>query len=134
MKPLAMLPRLTTLDFPDDIKLNYDRSGYDSGWITGDIMKFWIENQFINEVLQTRYMTQCDDPALVLLDSHSSRSLINREYMWNQYKIFFFFLPPHTSHLIQPLDRSGNGMLKRLLTDNFHGKINKTTNERELMS
>ncbi len=49
MKPLAMLPRLTTPNLPDDIKLNYDRSGYDSGWITGYIMKFWIENQFIND-------------------------------------------------------------------------------------
>ena len=132
MKPLAILPLLMTPDLPDDIKINYDLSGNDSGWITGDILKFWIENQFVEEVLRTRSYTGTDDPVLVLLDNHSSRYSIDQEFMWNRYKIFFFFLPPHTSHLVQPLDKNPNSMFKRLLTENFKGNIGETTHERRV--
>lgn len=132
MKPLAILPRLTHMEYPSDIEADYDITGNDSGWITGQIFKNWIEIQFVAEVLQVRSITGSEDPVLVLLDNHSSRSSIDLEFMWNQYKICFLFLPPHTSHLIQPLDKTPNYMFKRLLTDNFVGDLNETSHERRI--
>ena len=90
MKPLAILPRITHSDYPEDIEINYDITGNESGWMTGDILKNWVENQFVQEILQVHNFTQSDEPVLVLLDNHSSRSCIDFEFMWNQYKIFFF--------------------------------------------
>ena len=71
-------------DLPEDIMSNFDITGNDSGWITGEILKNWVENQFVNEVKRLRNFYRKDEPALVLLDGHSSRNSIDLEFMWQQ--------------------------------------------------
>jgi hypothetical protein len=51
MKPLAILPRLTHGEYSKGLESAYYITGNDSGWMTGDILKNWIENQFVQEVV-----------------------------------------------------------------------------------
>lgn len=132
MKPLAILPLKCMPDLPEDIMSNFDITGNDSGWITGEILKNWVENQFVNEVKRLRNFYRKDEPALVLLDGHSSRNSIDLEFMWQQHRIAFYLLPPHSSHLIQPLDRTCNGVFKTFLQNDCHLELTDNTHERRI--
>jgi hypothetical protein len=56
---------------------------------------------------------------LIITDNHKSR--LNRQLMEYSSKnnIDFLTIPPHTSHIIQPLDRGVNGTFKSAFTDSF---------------
>ena len=69
---------------------------------------------------------------LVLLDNHSSRGSIDQQFMWEQHKIAFYFLPPHTSHLVQPLDRTCNGVFKTFLQKDCEFDSTDNTQERRI--
>lgn len=115
LRPLVILPLKTLPHLNDRIEEFYDISGQPHGWITGDILKYWLENQFLRQISQRRqkYGQQC--PVLVILDNHSSRGSINIQKMRDDHGIHFLFIPPHTSHVIQPLDKCPNYMYKKLL-------------------
>ena len=74
MKPLAILPLQTMPNLPEDLKKHYDFSGNDSGWITGPILKNWIENQLVQYVHSLHNESGLNEPALIILDNHSSRN------------------------------------------------------------
>jgi hypothetical protein len=115
IRPLVILPLINLPLLNPKIKNYFDLSGQQSGWITGDILQFWLENQFLNQITQRRARLGQNSPVLVILDNHSSRSKINQEKMWLQHQIKFLFIPPHTSHVVQPLDKCPNLMYKKLL-------------------
>ena len=73
-----------------------------------------------------------NEPVLVLLDNHSSRGSIDQRLMWDQHQIAFYFLPPHTSHLIQPLDRTCNGVFKSFLHKDCHLELTDNTHEKRI--
>ncbi len=62
---------------------------------------------------------QPDEKVMVILDNHSSRNLIDKDKLWNDHGIKCFFIPPHSSHLVQPLDRTVNGTFKSVLGKSF---------------
>ena len=119
LKPLAILPLLTVPIFSHEVNNFCDISGSESGWITGDILKYWLDNQFILQINALRSKLQRNEPVLVILDNRSSRDSIEVTRMWNDHKIVFFSIPPHTSHIIQPLDRCPNGEYKKMLEKNL---------------
>ncbi len=59
------------------------------------------------------------EPVLVILDDHSIRVSIEVTRM-------FLSIPPHTSHIIQPLDRCPNGEYKKMLEKNLVLNLNDT--------
>jgi 4-hydroxybenzoate polyprenyltransferase len=74
----------------------------DKGWINRAVALEWLEEVFIPR-------TQPSDPSqsrLLILDGHDSHT--TDDFMWACYKnnIQLLFLPPHTSHVLQPLDLS----------------------------
>jgi len=76
-----------------------------NGWIDSEIFEEWFEKHFLTHVPPTR-------PLLLLLDGHSSHyqpSLVRKAA---ESGIIVFCLPPHTSHLSQPLDRTCFSPLK----------------------
>lgn len=119
LKPLLILPRLTMPDLDPKILSFYDFAGTNSGWINGEILKFWCENQLVDQIHQRRQEYQYNGRCLIILDNHSSRDSINDEYMSTTYGIDFLRLPAHSSASMQPLDRCPNGELKKLFRKNY---------------
>lgn len=53
--------------------------------------------------------------ALLFLDGHATRRVIEIWKKANEYSIDVFVIPSHTSHLIQPLDRNPFAAVKRFI-------------------
>jgi 4-hydroxybenzoate polyprenyltransferase len=82
----------------------------ENGWTTDDTALEWLKKVFIPQ-------TQPHDPSeprLLVLDGHGSHE--TTEFMWECYSnnIQLLFLPPHTSHVLQPLDLAVFSLLKTL--------------------
>ena len=76
-----------------------------NGWITQDLFKEWFSRCFLAFVPSVR-------PLLLLLDGHSSHYCPNMIKMAAESQVILFILPPHTTHLTQPLDKSAFAALK----------------------
>ncbi|KAF4485940.1 Pogo transposable element with KRAB domain [Colletotrichum fructicola Nara gc5] len=74
----------------------------ENGWTTDDTAVEWLQRVFLP---QTR-PSQPDQVRLLILDGHGSHT--TTDFMWECYtnNIHLLFLPPHTSHVLQPLDQS----------------------------
>ncbi|KAJ4438061.1 hypothetical protein ANN_14000 [Periplaneta americana] len=71
---------------------------HETGWITADsLMKWFVE--FVKRVHPTR-----EDPVLLILDVHSSHKELN--VILYETAMCTCCLPPHTTHRLQPLDRT----------------------------
>ena len=71
----------------------------ENGWTSNIICVRWLEQVFIPETA-----TNPPRPRLLLLDGHGSHA--TTEFMWKcfQNNIFLYYLIPHSSHVLQPLD------------------------------
>ena len=76
-----------------------------SGWVDGDLFELWFTHHFLPYAPPTR-------PLLLLLDGHSSHYLPNVVKKAAEEQVILFCLPPHTTHLTQPLDKGPFGPLK----------------------
>ena len=93
-------PELTVQEVPGTM---YGLS--DSGWMTSDIFENWFIHHFLVHAPAGR-------PLLLLIDGHSTHynpSFITKAA---HEKVIVFCLPPNTTHLLQPLDKSAFGPLK----------------------
>ena len=82
-----------------------------NGWIDSEIFEEWFEQLFLTHVPSVR-------PLHLLLDGHSSHyqpSLIRKA---GKNGIIVFYLPPHTTHMSQPLDKTCFSPLKAACTRN----------------
>ena len=93
-------PELTTGEVPGTI---YGLSS--NGWINGELFMYWFYQHFLASVPPVR-------PILLLMDGHSSH--YNPEVITAaaEEKVLLFTLPPHTTHLTQPLDKGPFSPLK----------------------
>lgn len=78
----------------------------DSGFINSDIFLSWLEH-FVNHV-----RPENERPVLLIMDNHSSHISLEVSLYSRKHHISILTLAPHTSHKIQPLDRSFFGPLK----------------------
>ena len=69
-----------------------------SGWISTEIFFGWIANHFAKKVLVR--------PVLLLVDGHSSHIDLHISKFCRDNGIYLYCLPPHLSHVLQPLDVS----------------------------
>ena len=85
----------------------------DNGWMDQELFDGWLCNHFLRYAPPTR-------PVLLLLDGHSSHySPCSIRTAANE-QIIIFALPPHTTHLSQPLDRGCFAPLKVAWRDVCH--------------
>ncbi len=80
----------------------------ENGWTSDDTALEWLKKVFIPR-------TALQDPLearLLILDGHGSHETL--EFMWECFSnnIHLLFLPPHSSHVLQPLDLSVFSPLK----------------------
>ena len=94
--PLVILDQavdLTDGEVPDTIYgLTYN------GWSNAEIFDIWFNNQFLHLAPAVR--------PILSMDSHSSHFNPSTVHKAAKEKIILFCLPPHTTHLAQPLGKS----------------------------
>ena len=78
----------------------------ESGWMNSELFQEWFQNHFLVHAPSSR-------PLLLLLDGHSSHYNVSTLRMAADESIILFCLPPHTTHLLQPLDNGAFSSLKQ---------------------
>ena len=77
----------------------------DSGWMDSVLFEEWFTNHFLVHAPSIR-------PLLLLLDGHSSHYNPTLLKLAAEEGVIIFCLPPHTTHLLQPLDNGAFASLK----------------------
>ena len=77
----------------------------DKGWMDQELFDAWLSCHFLRYAPPAR-------PLLLLLDGHSSHYSPYAIRFAAKEKVIMFALPPHTTHVTQPLDRSCFSPLK----------------------
>ncbi|XP_030758016.1 uncharacterized protein LOC115883747 [Sitophilus oryzae] len=77
-----------------------------SGWMTTEIFVQWLKHFILYS-----HPTQ-EFPVLLLMDNHISHISIEAIKLARENNVCLLTLPPHTSHKLQPLDRTVYGPLK----------------------
>lgn len=116
LKPLLIIPRkryhkeLSSLDIYDD--LEYIHS--DSGYMNHEIMIHYITTILAPYIVnQRKRIGENSSPCVLIMDnlkSHYTQEV--RNVFDNINDLHIIFLPPHTSHFLQPLDLSFFGIFK----------------------
>lgn len=79
-----------------------------TGWSNSDIFKTYLEKHFLKYVSHDISGT----PLLILFDGHRSHVSLTLQDWAESKNIILFILPPHCSHILQPLDIGCFGPLK----------------------
>lgn len=77
----------------------------EKGWMDQQLFDAWLSSHFLRYAPPTR-------PLLLLLDGHSSHYSPSAIRFAAKEQIIVFALPPHTTHVTQPLDRGCFSPLK----------------------
>lgn len=85
----------------------------DNGWSNAELFNIWFHNHFLCHAPAVR-------PLLLLLDGHSSHYNPSTLKMAAKESVIIFCLPPHTTHIANPLDVSGFSALKTAWHQNCH--------------
>lgn len=96
--------------FPTDLSL-YDEwrfTATENGWTTNETALEWLKKVFIPSTMPA----VPGDPRLLILDGHGSHETTLFMKLCFENNIYLLFLPPHTSHVLQPLDLSIFSSLK----------------------
>jgi 4-hydroxybenzoate polyprenyltransferase len=100
-----------------------------NGWICDKTAVKWLQDIFI----PTTQPTHPSDTRLLILDGHGSHETTDFMWLCFKYNIHLLFLPPHSSHVLQPLDlsvfsplktayRKELGLCPQLLDSTVYGK------------
>jgi 4-hydroxybenzoate polyprenyltransferase len=93
--------------FPQDLSLfkGWEFTATDNAWTTDDTAVEWLTKVFLPQ-------TATPEPRLLILDGHGSHETTDFMYLCYQNNVHLLFLPPHSSHVLQPLDLSVFSSLK----------------------
>ena len=76
-----------------------------NGWINGDLFLWWLKF-FVSRVKPSK-----EESVLLVVDNHASHRTIDVLEYANEHSIIMLSVPPHTTHRLQPLDKSVYGPL-----------------------
>ena len=85
----------------------------ESGWSNTDIFEYYLKEHFMKYVQGT-------GPYLLLYDGHGSHVTLSLIEWARAQNIILFVLPPHTSHVLQPLDVGIFGPFSRIYNNVCH--------------
>ena len=104
----TLKPEMANGEVPDTM---YGLSA--SGWMDAELFDQWFSHHFLAYAPPTR-------PLLLLLDGHSSHYQPDVVKKAADEKVLIFVLPPHTTHVTQPLDNGCFAPLKRAWQEECH--------------
>jgi hypothetical protein len=111
----------------------WDGAHYDcsaSGWMNSEISNSWFKEIFILEANANRPVGY-DGPLFLILDGHTSHTNIELIVTARHNNVEVICLPSHSSHILQPLDISIFGPLKKFwstIVRDFETKNNRKVN------
>ena len=76
----------------------------ENGWMNGIVFEQWLQEVFIPHVNKTR--ADPKEHVLLLLDGHASHENLRVLEVAKENNVIIFCLPPHVTHVLQPLDVS----------------------------
>ncbi|KAI1008083.1 hypothetical protein K3495_g153 [Podosphaera aphanis] len=92
----------------------------ENGWTANRIALGWLKTIFLPE---TKPQDENSSWRILLVDGHGSHTNVNFQWECYKNKVHRVYMPPHTSHILQPLDLSCFSPLKaryrRLIEDLF---------------
>ncbi len=93
--------------FPKDLSpyKGWEFTATDNAWTSDSTAVEWLEKVFLPQ-------TATLEPRLLILDGHGSHETTDFMYLCYQNNVHLLFLPPHSSHVLQPLDLSVFSSLK----------------------
>ncbi|KAM4066310.1 DDE superfamily endonuclease [Hirsutella rhossiliensis] len=96
--------------FPEDLSTfsDWQFTATKNGWTSDQTAVEWLEKGFIPKNPPTRPF----GAKTASIDGHGSHETVDFMYLCYQHQIHLLFLPPHTSHVLQPLDLSVFSALK----------------------
>ena len=97
-------------NFKDGVPGNWLFGSSDNGYMDGELFKSWFEEIFIPFCGSRR-------PVSLILDNHDSHVSIGIIEKAKDNQIGLYGLPPHTTHIVQPLDIAIYGPLKGKVKD-----------------
>lgn len=109
-KPLVLFPGIRTPKFnfkgvdPD----KYDVGHSANGWMTSEVFFTWLSSLFYKAVID-----KVDFPIIVFMDGHTSHINYTVSDFCMTHGIILYCFPAHASHILQPLDVSVFGPLKK---------------------
>lgn len=92
------------------------------GWIDQELFSIWFSNHFLRYAPLAR-------PLLLLMDGHSSHFCPDTVRRAAKDQVILFVLPPHSTHLLQPLDKGTFGPLKSYWRQPVHEYMSKYPGE-----
>ena len=98
---------------PSNTPSNWHFSTNNSGWISNLHNYEWLITVFEPNTHPENHTQWC----LFIMDNHNSHMTANFIAFYMKYLINLFILPPHTLHLLQPLDVNVFAPLKHTLTE-----------------
>jgi hypothetical protein len=117
VQPLVILPLKTLPELSDELCEYFCFTGQAAGWIDGKIFSEYLEKIFIPHVDHLRGKQGCPEQVVLLVsDGHTSRNCVDANKLFEEHRIVVFLLPPHSSAILQPLDLSVNGELKKVFS------------------
>ena len=103
--PGKKLPKFNLTDVSED---DFDLGYSDSGWISSDTFFGWLSNLFYPSVKD-----KVQFPIILFIDGHTSHVNIAVSDFCRDHDIILHCFPAHASHILQPLDVSVFGPLKK---------------------
>lgn len=107
----------------DDIPGDWTVGLSDNGWTTNELGVAWLQH-FIKHTTERRVGAR----QLLILDGHESHNSLEFQEICRENKIYTLCMPPHSSHLLQPLDVGCFSPLKRAYGRQVEGLIRNHIN------
>ena len=89
-----------------------------NGWMDTELFELWFVHHFLAHAPSCR-------PILLMMDGHSTHFQPSVVRMAAKEEVILFYLPPHSTHLTQPLDKGCFGPLKSAWKEVCHGFLTK---------
>jgi hypothetical protein len=114
-KPYVIFPGVRpTFNFTGTSADYFDIGVSQTGWISADCFFGWLANLFLPSVIN-----KVQFPIIIFMDGHTSHMNIAVAEFCRDNNIILYCFPAHASHVMQPLDVSVYGPLKKFWNDSL---------------
>ena len=107
----------------DDLPYDWAVAVSDNGWTTNKLGVEWLKH-FIKHTKERKVGAR----QLLIIDGHKSHNSLEFQELCKENNIFTLCMPPHSSHLLQPLDVGCFSPLKRAYGRQVEGLIRSHIN------